>query len=342
MPNDADQSSPVKRLSQVCIDAAHQMVLLADLLSEIPARPVEKKTRQPRAPDMPKYPRSSYILFSDDHRQETRKETKSGRASDIVTLLAHKWNALGDAEKQPYIIKAKQERKRYEMEMEAYCAKLAAESLGGEGGEPVATTTPSSNDDSSLKSDGDDQSSNDDAGEGGEPVATTTTSSNDGSSLKSDGDDQSSNDNADESSDNSGSSGDDDDGDISSSETDTDSSDTGSSASQVVELPVPPPQNLTKPKDAAVKKKESIVKPTEKAKQLVINNNIAKHNIAPKQSIKGKQPAKPIEKQSAKSIEKLYAKFTETRSHESSKRPASSISHDTQSNKVKKPKRLKH
>lgn len=76
------------------------MVLLADLLSEIPARPVEKKTRQPRAPDMPKYPRSSYILFSDDHRQETRKETKSGRASDIVTLLAHKWNALGDAEKQ--------------------------------------------------------------------------------------------------------------------------------------------------------------------------------------------------------------------------------------------------
>lgn len=84
----------------MCIDAAHQMVLFADLLGEMPAQLAGKKSRQPRAPDMPKYPKSSYILFSDDHRQETRKETKSGKASDVVTLLAQKWNALSDAEKQ--------------------------------------------------------------------------------------------------------------------------------------------------------------------------------------------------------------------------------------------------
>ncbi|KAJ8652740.1 hypothetical protein O0I10_011622 [Lichtheimia ornata] len=343
MSNDADQSSPVKRLSQVCIDAAHQMVLFADLLGEMPAQLAGKKSRQPRAPDMPKYPKSSYILFSDDHRQETRKETKSGKASDVVTLLAQKWNALSDAEKQPYIIKAKEERKRYEMEMEAHCAKLAAESLGGE---PVATTT--------------------------------ATSSNDDSSHKSDGDDQSTNDDGDDSSDNGDSSDDDDtdDDDTSSSETDTESSDTGSSASQIIEAPqqVPPPQNVTNPKDAAAKMKESVVKPTEKATQLVINKDIVKHNIASKQLDKGKQPAKPIEKQptkpnenqSAKSIEKQPAKpienqfarsiekqlakyiekhFTKPtgkRSHESSKRPSASTSYDPQSSKAKKPKQFRH
>lgn len=50
---------------------------------------------------MPKQPKSAYILFSMDKREEVKKEM-GGNVREVMSELARRWQALSDDEKQVY------------------------------------------------------------------------------------------------------------------------------------------------------------------------------------------------------------------------------------------------
>lgn len=78
--------------------------LLDDLKTGIPALDAavgvdKKKKRKSRDPNMPKNPKSAYILFSMAKREEVKKE-KGGDVREVMTELARRWQALSDKQKQ--------------------------------------------------------------------------------------------------------------------------------------------------------------------------------------------------------------------------------------------------
>lgn len=50
---------------------------------------------------MPKQPKTAYILFSMDKREEVKKEM-GGNVREVMSELARRWQALSDDEKQVY------------------------------------------------------------------------------------------------------------------------------------------------------------------------------------------------------------------------------------------------
>ncbi|KAJ8661601.1 hypothetical protein O0I10_002869 [Lichtheimia ornata] len=114
---------------------ARNLVHIADILDDlktgIPALDAavgvdRKKKRKSRDPNMPKNPKSAYILFSMAKREEVKKET-GGDVREVMTELARRWQALSDKQKQPYIAEATKEKKRHEKAMEEYRLKKSLE-----------------------------------------------------------------------------------------------------------------------------------------------------------------------------------------------------------------------
>lgn len=94
----------VEKLTQGLIDTARHLASIAAILDEgrdqIDLKEAKtKKPKEPRDPDKPKHPKSAYLFYSQDHRSEAKAET-NGKASDVMTLLGHRWKALSDEEKQ--------------------------------------------------------------------------------------------------------------------------------------------------------------------------------------------------------------------------------------------------
>ena len=85
---------------------ARNLETIADLLDDgksgIPALDAadkKGKKRKIRDPDMPKNPKSAYILFSMAKRDEVKKEI-GGNVREVMTELARRWQSLSDKQKQ--------------------------------------------------------------------------------------------------------------------------------------------------------------------------------------------------------------------------------------------------
>tara|TARA_B110000977_G_C10820523_1_gene394025 strand:- start:80 stop:481 length:402 start_codon:yes stop_codon:yes gene_type:complete len=62
-----------------------------------------KKYAKPKKDmNVPKKPKTAYILFCDDFRKPIMEESKSKSMGEISKLLAAKWNKLDDDSKQKY------------------------------------------------------------------------------------------------------------------------------------------------------------------------------------------------------------------------------------------------
>lgn len=101
------------QLSEVVRSLARNLESIADLLDDIktgvPALDAamsdkKKQKRKARDPNMPKNPKSAYILFSMDKREEVKKEI-GGDVREVMTELARRWQALSDKQKQVCQIK---------------------------------------------------------------------------------------------------------------------------------------------------------------------------------------------------------------------------------------------
>jgi len=64
-------------------------------------------------PNKPKAPSSAYFLFLADKREETKMNFPKLSHKVLVSKLGEIWNKLSEAEKQPYVAKAKQEKAKW-------------------------------------------------------------------------------------------------------------------------------------------------------------------------------------------------------------------------------------
>lgn len=80
-----------------------------------PIGPNGKKMR--RDPGMPKKPLSAYIYFSQETREQIKKEHPNMPVSQVMQLVSTRWSKMSAEEKNPFIQSAKEDKKRYEKEI---------------------------------------------------------------------------------------------------------------------------------------------------------------------------------------------------------------------------------
>ena len=92
-------------------------------------KPAAKKARTPKAkkdPNAPKKPLSAYIIFTKERRSAVVAEKPGLSLTEVTKELGARWKAIGAEEKSVFEAKAKEDKERYAVEMEAYEATQRA------------------------------------------------------------------------------------------------------------------------------------------------------------------------------------------------------------------------
>eukprot|EP00210_Caulerpa_lentillifera_P000535 g517.t1 len=82
------------------------------------SHPVRKKKR--RDPNKPKKPKSSYVYFMEQYRQEVKEENPNLRPQHIMKLMGERWTKLPEEERERFEELSKSDRVRYQEEMKDY------------------------------------------------------------------------------------------------------------------------------------------------------------------------------------------------------------------------------
>lgn len=77
-------------------------------------------TKKVKDPNAPKRGKSSYIFFCIDKRQKIIEANPEMKAKEIVKELGNMWRNLKEKEKQKYVNKSIEDKKRYDNDMENY------------------------------------------------------------------------------------------------------------------------------------------------------------------------------------------------------------------------------
>jgi hypothetical protein len=80
----------------------------------------KSNTKKIKDPNAPKRPKTSYIYFSLDKREEINKSNPELSTKDIMKKIGNLWKSLSDKEKEPYIKLSEQDKKRYTEELKNY------------------------------------------------------------------------------------------------------------------------------------------------------------------------------------------------------------------------------
>ena len=86
------------------------------------AQEVPEQENKPTA--MPKKPLSSYIFFSQQVREKIKKDNPKLSVNELMKEISNRWANISDKEKLPYNDMAKNDKYRYENELEEYKNKL--------------------------------------------------------------------------------------------------------------------------------------------------------------------------------------------------------------------------
>lgn len=77
-------------------------------------------SRKKKDPNAPKKPRTGYIIFCSEQRETMKAQNPDMNTKELTSALANRWQALSDAEKKKYTVKAEKDKERYASEMETY------------------------------------------------------------------------------------------------------------------------------------------------------------------------------------------------------------------------------
>jgi hypothetical protein len=84
---------------------------------------MEKKGRKTKDKNTPKRPRSAYIHFALERKKQLKEDQQDKKFDEIAEILAHQWDEMSDDEKAPYFQLEKDDKKRFEKEMNEYKLK---------------------------------------------------------------------------------------------------------------------------------------------------------------------------------------------------------------------------
>ncbi|KAH8483736.1 hypothetical protein H0E87_028233 [Populus deltoides] len=80
----------------------------------------KRKPKKKKDPNAPKRSKSAYMFFSQMERENVRKSNPGIVFGEIAKALADKWNAMSAEEKEPYEEMARNDKKRYKLQVNDY------------------------------------------------------------------------------------------------------------------------------------------------------------------------------------------------------------------------------
>jgi hypothetical protein len=82
--------------------------------------PSVTKTKAKKDKNAPKKPLSAYMIYAVENRERVKKENDGIAFGEIGKLLGNEWKQLNEKDKEKYIKKADEDKKRYETEFDTY------------------------------------------------------------------------------------------------------------------------------------------------------------------------------------------------------------------------------
>ena len=106
-------------ITSVCIELGQP-----DKIKEVQAKFLDRiKLKAKKDPEQPKKPKTSYMYFCQSQRENILKENPNILLGDQSKKLGLLWSSLSDDGKQPFILKADEDKSRYEEENDDYKEK---------------------------------------------------------------------------------------------------------------------------------------------------------------------------------------------------------------------------
>ena len=90
------------------------------LLKKEEKKKAKKQEKKNKHKDEPKKPKSAYICFSTETRQEVKDDNDGISNKDIMTELGKRWKKLSDSDKLKWEKAADNDKKRYETELQKF------------------------------------------------------------------------------------------------------------------------------------------------------------------------------------------------------------------------------
>jgi len=78
------------------------------------------KRKKRKDPNAPKRPRSAYILYCTEMREDVKKTHEGSKPAELMQIMGQMWNQLPAHKKQEFTDKAKEDKIRYNDEMKTY------------------------------------------------------------------------------------------------------------------------------------------------------------------------------------------------------------------------------
>lgn len=103
-------------------EAEKKSVFMNTVAFEMPVSSGGAKAKKVKDPNAPKKGMSAFMLFSNDQRNKIKAENPDLSFGEIGRKVGEAWKALTDKQKQVYVKKSDEDKKRYESEMETYTA----------------------------------------------------------------------------------------------------------------------------------------------------------------------------------------------------------------------------
>jgi hypothetical protein len=99
-------------------EADKKSIFMNTVAFEMPVSAGKKKAK--KDPLAPKRGMSAFMLFSNEQRNKIKGENPEATFGEVGRKVGEAWKALNDKQKQVYVKKAEQDKKRYETELQKY------------------------------------------------------------------------------------------------------------------------------------------------------------------------------------------------------------------------------
>lgn len=106
-------------------EAEKKSLFMSSVAFELPVSSGGAKAKKVKDPNAPKKGMSAFMLFSNEQRNKIKADNPESSFGEIGRKVGEAWKALSEKQKQTYVKKAEEDKKRYESEMETYTATQA-------------------------------------------------------------------------------------------------------------------------------------------------------------------------------------------------------------------------
>lgn len=104
-------------------EAEKKSLFMSSVDFEMPVASGGKKKK--KDPNAPKKGMSAFMIFSNEQRNKIKTENPDSSFGEIGRKVGEAWKGLNDKQKQVYVKKSEEDKKRYESEMDTYTATQA-------------------------------------------------------------------------------------------------------------------------------------------------------------------------------------------------------------------------